>query len=295
MRSRIILFVSSLSLFIGGCNFSKSVKVDLLTGLSTSGDLLSCEDVFLSVNRHKVNRNTFTYGEQFYLNFSDVKGMKSENGMVFPDLGMFVLDKSGDTIVRVKDLYNQFPDGIKSSPVELSVKLTVASPIHSGKDYTLFVKIHDKKDKGSYTAKLDFKVSANQKLIVEANKVSCNEIYLFSKNTGEVITDNKVSVNDKMYLVFEGVSGISEADGKVFPGLSMKATGNNGAVIFNSDDLFADSSGSGLSAADLKTQVSASLSFTSGVVKNPVHITVVLRDKKSDANIKATTDIEVVQ
>jgi len=75
----------------------------------------------------------------------------------------------------------------------------------------------------------------------------------------------------------------------------VKATGKDGAVVVSNDDLFADPSGSGFSASDLKTQVTASLSFTSGSVKNPVHVTVVLWDKKSDASIKVTTDIEVLQ
>jgi hypothetical protein len=290
-----LFFILAAILLLAGCNFSKSVKVDLLSGLTTNGDLMSCDNVFTSVGGKKVNRNSFAYGEQFFLNFSDMKGMKSENDKVFPDMDMFVLDKSGDTVIKATDLYSQIPDGIKSSPVDIAAKLIAANPIHSGKDYTLYVKIRDKKDKGTFNAKLDFKVTPNQKLNVEANKISCNEIYLFSKINGMAITNNKVSASDKIYLIFDGVSGFSEADGKVYPGMSMKATGKDGAVVVSNDDLFADTSGSGLSAADLKTQVTASLAFTAGAVKNPVHVTVTLWDKKSDASVKVSTDIEILQ
>jgi hypothetical protein len=294
MRTSIIVFV--FLVILTSCNFSKSVKVDLLSGLSTTGDQLSCGDVYLSANGQKVNFSTFPYGERFHLNFSDLKGLKAENGKVFPDLAMFVLDRKGDTILQARDLYKEYSDGIdSSSPVDLYAKLTAANPIHSDQDYTLFVKIHDKKGKGSFVAKLDFKVSKNQKLNIEANKISYSELYLFSKGPGEVITDNKIKVNETLYFVFEGVSGFSELNGKVHPGLSIIAAGNDGVQIFKYDDLFADSSESGQSASDFRDQVLPNVTFTSAEVKNPVHCTIVLWDKKSEAKITVNTDVEVTQ
>ena len=291
MRTLFSIFASIV--LLTGCNFSKSIKVDLITGLTLSGNQLSCDDVFLSVKGQKVNTSTFTYGEKFSLNFKDLKGMKEETGKVFPDLGMFVIDASGDTIFQGKDMYAQYTEGINSSPVVLSVRLTAASPMHSGKDYTLIVRIKDKKDSGTFTAKLTFRVVSDQEIKIEAEKVSINEVYLFSKNSGEVITDNKVKADDKVYLIFEGVKGFNEINGKIFPGLSMKATGSDGTEIFSNNDLFSDFTGSGLSADDFKTQVLASLTFSSGSVKNPVRCNLVLWDKKGDSKINVSTDLEV--
>jgi hypothetical protein len=59
-----------------------------------------------------------------------------------------------------------------SSPGMLSVILTDADSIHFWKDYTLIVKIRDKRYNGSFTAKPYSNVLANRKLNVDATKLS---------------------------------------------------------------------------------------------------------------------------
>ena len=67
-----LLFISLIS-----CDFGKSVSMDLLTGLSTIGDGLTCDDVYISDGENKLNRNSFKYGEKFYLNFENIKGFNN--------------------------------------------------------------------------------------------------------------------------------------------------------------------------------------------------------------------------
>jgi hypothetical protein len=289
MKTKIAILFMTLAL--GACNFSKSVKVDLLTGLTTNGDLISCDDVYLTVNGQKVNSNVFTYGEEFYLNFNNIEGFKRKNDRVFPGMDLIVTGSDGDTLLISKDLYKNYPDGINLSPLELQSNVTVADPIHSNGDYTLTVLIHDKKDKGTYTARLNFKVIPNEKISFTSTNVSYSEIYLFSAAEKRVITDNKVKLNDNVYMLFEGLGGFKETDGKVFPGLSMKASDDAGEQLVNYDDLFADYTESGISVADFSSQLSSSLVFSSLEVKNPLHCTIKVWDKKSDAMLNAVFDL----
>lgn len=293
MKTKISVFL--LALTLGACNFSKSVKVDLLTGLTASGDLISCDDVYLTVNDQKVNSNTFTYGSEFYLNFNKIDGFKRENERVFPGMDLFVTNPAGDTLLLSKDLYKNYPDGINLSELLLQAKITVATPIHSNGDYDLTVKIWDKKDKGTYTAKLSFKVAPNEKLVVTPTNVSFKEIYLFSDDSKKVITDNKVKLNEKIYLLFEGLSGFKEVDGKVYPGLSIKASDEIGELLINYEDLFAEYNETGVSTADFMSQISASLVFSSLEVKNPIHCTVEVWDKKSESKISTSADFQLGQ
>jgi hypothetical protein len=291
MKTKISIIL--LVLTLAGCRFEKSVKLDLVSGLSSSGNLISCEEVYLTVNDQKIHRNTFTYGEELLLNFNNIEGLKKEDGKVFPGMSVAVVNKSGDTLLLEKDLYASYTEGISISPLILRANITLASPIGSNGDYVLFVKVWDKKDKGTYSAKLAFKVTPSDKIAIESDKISYDEIYLFSKELNKVLTENSVRVNQKVYLLFEGLTGMKEEDGRVYPGLSIKGTDSSGIEVLNYDDLFANYSAEGVSSTDFKTQVSSNFVFSATDLKNPVHCVVSIWDKKSDGRIKASFDLSV--
>jgi hypothetical protein len=273
---------------LSGCQFSKSVKKDLLSGLLTTGDGLSCDNVYLSVNDEKTDRSTFIYGEEFHLNFSDIDGFKKENENVFPGMKIFVISKTGDTVLQTDDLYRDYTTGMKFSPLLLHSDITVGSPMKSKEEYTLDVKIWDKKGNGTFSGKLDFKVISNEQIVKEAKNVSYNEIYLYSKERDKVIPDNRIKFNENTYVIFEGLSGFKEENGMVFPGLSLKATDNEGNMIMDNNDLFSDYSQTGLARSDFNTRVSSHFQLTGSEFKNPMHCELTIWDKKSDARIKAT-------
>lgn len=293
MKTKTLILFFTLTL--AACNFSKSVKVDLLTGLTTNGDKISCDDVFLTVNGEKVNSNVFTYGEEFFLNFNNIEGFKRENERAFPGMDLLVTNTAGDTMLYSTDMYKNYPDGINLSPLLLQANITVADPIHSNGDYILAVSMNDKKDKGTFSAKLDFKVVPNDKIVITSNNVSYSEIYLFSANDKEVITDNKVKLNDKIYLLFEGLSGFTNLNEYVYPGLSIKASDEAGEELLNYEDLFSEYTATGIPVSDFVSQVTSSLVFSSPEVKNPIHCSVVIWDKKGDSKISAAFDLQLEQ
>jgi|WetSurMetagenome_2_1015567.scaffolds.fasta_scaffold00901_7 hypothetical protein len=284
-----LLFLLTLS----GCQFSKSVKKDLVSGLLTTGDGLSCETVFLSVNDEKTERNTFVYGEEFIVNFSNIEGFEKTNDYLFPGMQLDVISKTGDTVLYSKDLYSDYINGLKISPLLLTSSVTVASPMKSKGEYLLHVNIWDKKGKGKFSAKFNFNVISNDKIIVEAVNVLYDEIYLFSKERETVIHDNKIKFNENAYVIFEGLKGFKEENGIVFPGLSLKGTDNTGASILDFNDLFSDYTNSGLALTDFNKRVSSHFILSGSEFKNPLHCEVTIWDKKSDARIKIRTDLIV--
>ncbi|MEI6050272.1 MAG: hypothetical protein WCS03_15320, partial [Bacteroidota bacterium] len=165
---------------LSGCQFSKSVKKDLISGLLTIGDGLSCEDVYISVNDEKTDRTTFVYGEEFLVKFNNIEGFVKDDEYVFPGMKLVILGMKGDTIMQTNDLYSDYTNGLKLTPLLLTSVLTVASPIKSKGEYVLHVNIWDKKGKGKFNAKLNFKVIPNDKIVTEAVNVLYDEIYLFS-------------------------------------------------------------------------------------------------------------------
>ncbi len=281
------------SLALLSCDFRKSVHADLKTGIITKGDGISCEEVWISVDDQEVDRNTFIYGEMFLLHFSNMEGFKKENGNVFPGMYMWVIGESGDTVFKTGDLYSDYLNGIDLSPLLLKANLTVGSPMHSNHKYKVFIKIWDKKDKGIFTAEMPFNIIENDKIRIEKNNISYDEIYLYSVDRDRAITDGNILFDETVYLIFEGLSGFTELNGNVFPGLKFQAVDNSKEIILDYPDLFRSYEETGIGAADFRTQIYMTLKFTQGQVDNPINCEALLSDKKSDSNIKVTTEINV--
>lgn len=70
----------------------------------------------------------------------------------------------------------------------------------------------------------------------------------------------------------------------------MKATDSNGVVIIDEKDFFGDDP---FNESDLLKQVSTQFKFTDKSVVSPVTCDIVLWDKKSDAKIKTSINLEI--
>lgn len=275
-----------------GCNTSKSVEKNLLSGLLTKGDDLACDNVYMSVNDEKTNQTTFIYGQKFKMNFADVKGFKGENGNVFPGMQIFIIDNAGDTVLRSDDLYQKYTDdGLNLSPLLLHADLTAASPISSGNEYTMIVNIWDKKGKGTFSGEVDFKIVPNEYLKIDAKGVTFDEIYLFSRDRSAAIPDNKIKFNENTSLIFEGLAGFKEENDRVFPGMSLMARDNDNNEILKYDDLLVDYTESGLSKSDVYSGVTSSFTINTGEYKTPLNFMVTIWDKRSDAKITVKADL----
>ena len=287
-----ILSVILILLALTGCNFSRSVKKDLISGLTTTGKDLSCDDIYITVNGERTTRNSFIYSEVFYLNLNDVKGFTKENGNVFPGMEMNIVNQKGDTVFQTVDLYSGYTEGMNYSPLLLTADLTIAAPIKSKDNYTQIVKVWDKKGKGRFISKYDFKVLENDKIMVESSGVSHDEIYIFSQGKNTVITDGKIEPDDNIYIIAEGLKGFKEENGLVYPGLSLQTTDSGNNQVFNYDDLFTDYNSTGVGVSDFATRVSSHFKIT-GSVGNPMHCRMRVWDKRSDAWITITTDLSL--
>jgi hypothetical protein len=287
MKNYSLLF--ALVLTIVSCDFNKSVKKDLMTGLTTKGDGLSCNNVYLSDGTNKISRNEFVYGETFYMKFNDIKGFVKEGTVVFPGMQLIVVNEQNDTIMLENDLFEDQIQGTDLQPLLLTTNLTVAKPIHSGKEYTFLVNIWDKKGDGTFKAKMKFSVEPNEKLVIENNNLTYSEIYLYSKEQEKVVTDNNAIQNEKLYLIFEGLEGFNLEDGNVFFGMQVKAKDSSGNVLIDENDLFDDK---GYDPTELKKMLSADVVF-SGKVSNPINCEFLVWDKKGENKIKVTTDLNL--
>jgi hypothetical protein len=305
MKSQIfITLIISLALF--SCDFRKpinkdlttskdsSVRKDLTKGIITKPEGLSCNDVWISIDEEKTDRITFIYGETFNLNFNNMEGFSKVNGNVFPGMMLKVTDEKGDTIIKTEDEYADSVNGLNLSLLSIKADFDVVQPVHSNHKYTLYVNIWDKKGEGTLIAEAPFSVIQNEKINIETNYITYDEIFLLSVDRNKVITDGSIYFDEIVYLVFEGLSGFYEENGKVFPGARFQVVDYSFTPIMSYNDLFYFYTKTGINSEDFKSQTFLKMSFAQGKVNNPLLCEATIFDKKRNAaHITVTTELNV--
>ncbi len=286
--SILIVLIASCSVG-GGVSFKKNAA----NGFTTNGINLACENANIFIADEEFNENILTYGELVAFKFEDVSGFTSKGGKVFPGMKLSVTNSEGEEVIKYDDFYAEsggFPD---QSGLILTADLVLGQPIYSGDKYKVSILIWDKNGAGTLKGEYSFELIENEALTIKASDIEYNEIYLFSENEGNTITGNVVSKDDKIYLLFEGLTGFTSEEGMIFPGLNMVITDSEGNELMSEDDLLSDFSDSGLDEEQFNKQMKTNFSLNEFDFEGSVHVYVMIWDKKTDAFIEAEADLEV--
>ena len=138
----IILFTS--------CQFSKGVKKDLATGLTTTYNGLTIENIYLtdSLSNAPSKNNIIKLGNPVSILAIGVDYFTEENGKVFPACSIILKDKNGKEIINQSDAFAALINGTsKESSTELRAILNTGNPMVAGESYQLDVVFFDRKKK----------------------------------------------------------------------------------------------------------------------------------------------------
>ena len=147
IRSLFLLF--SLSLLISSCQFSKGVKKDLNTGLSTSYNGFTLDDIYLADESGKrLNDNTIPMGSKVLLIATGVDYFSEKEGKVFPGCSIILVDKYKKEILNLPDAFANMKEGLPTREAKtLQAQLNTGNPMSVGETYHLAVRFFDKNKK----------------------------------------------------------------------------------------------------------------------------------------------------
>ncbi len=142
-QNQILIALFAIALY--SCNFSKGVKKDLSTGLSTSYNGFAVEDVYLTVDGSKLSSNKVSLGKEILVVANGVENFEEKNGKVFPGCSILLTDKAGKEILNLADAFADMKDGVETSKANvLNATLNTGSPMVVGETYHLKTRFYDK-------------------------------------------------------------------------------------------------------------------------------------------------------
>ncbi len=279
--------------FLSSCQVNQSVSTDLITGATSRGNGVVCEDITIEIDGKVDQRNKFYYGERVNLIFDNVTGLTRSNGSSFPGLSMQIVKNEKDTVFSDSNLLKDFENGISTVPLQLSANFITALSYMNNEKYKVFIKIWDKKGDGYFTYELPFQIKENEMLNVKVSELEYSNIYLWNKTLNKPVINKKVSTDHQLVLIFEGVDGLEVKDEKVFPVLSLDLKDSKGNIILSDANLFSSYEDSGIDPKVLMQQAVAKITFTDGNANNPYTLVSKIKDKNSSREITVEADLEI--
>lgn len=287
------LTVSFLLASVLSCEFNQSVNKDLSTGAYTRGNGITCSESKIMVNNKLSKSNEFVYGEKVEVVLNHVKGLKRIGGKCYPMLSMYVIQNQHDTVLKKLDLLKSLSEGTDLQSLRLNANFNAVLPYQNNEKYTWYVVVSDKKSDKTLLYKLPFTVKENKVLNIVNKGLKYKSVYLWNNVEKSALFTNDVKSEDLHVLIFEGLQGFKEENGKVFPVFSLELTDANDKVILSSPNLFGNSDSVGVSIEDVKNQVYAKITFPEEKLKNPCALKAVISDIKSENQIEVNATLSI--
>lgn len=149
------LFYLITILFFAACSggsFSKGVKKDLNTGLTSTYNGFAVDDIYLTDDKgNKLSSNAVTLGSELIVVASGVENYTLESGKAYPGCTIILTDKNKKEILNLPDAFADIKDGLApDQATELKATLTTGDPMQAGETYQLYVHFYDKKNTASF-------------------------------------------------------------------------------------------------------------------------------------------------
>ena len=149
-KRQILVIAATIALYACSGGFSKGVKKDLSTGLSTSWNGFAVDDVYLTVDDSKLSSNKVTLGKVVKIIANGVGNHKVKEGRVFPGCSILLTDKNGKELLNLADAFADIKDGFESDKAGmLTATLNTGTPMVVGQTYHLKTRFYDKLNKES--------------------------------------------------------------------------------------------------------------------------------------------------
>lgn len=106
--------------------------------------------------------------------------------------------------------------------------------------------------------------NSSTRLRVTNFRLSYHELYLASD--GKRLNTYLCSAGENVHLIITGLRGFEATGNQIYPGISVKVSDQQGRLLVNKPDLFAESGSKGLPADSVSSRIEISMPFDSSLI-----------------------------
>ena len=287
MKKLILSIAVTTGLILSACN--AGVKKDLLSGLNITNNGLSVEDAYLSVGDKKISGSSVPYGSTVILTITGADGFTLKNGKAFPDAGITVKNKAGETVANLGGLFDEYAtSGLDPREVSkgVTLSLTCQFPIKMNEEYFCEFILKDKNSKGeikiSNTLKMEMIAGTNYK----PNGLTTDGIFYSKNNDKTTLNENTISAGDELNAYFSGLKGFKEENGMVWPDAVIDLQDMSGNSLIKFPDLFAGYDSTGVAVSDAEKLITLTLQTGDKTTPGKEYKAIfTIKDKKGSASL----------
>lgn len=143
------LLIASIAFYSCSGSFSKGTKKDMTTGLSTSYNGFSIDDVYLAdADGNRLQNNEVNLGTSFMVVVTGVENYQQKDNKVFPGCQIILSDKNKKELLNLPDAFEEQKEGLAASQAStLKATLNTGSPMAAGETYAVYIRFFDKQKK----------------------------------------------------------------------------------------------------------------------------------------------------
>jgi len=280
------------NLSLSNVSMSKNSK----TGALSKGSEITCNQVKIKVNGKEQLTNSFFYDDEIELSFENVKGLKNNEGKVYPKMSMEIIKNNKEVVFSNPKLMDGL-QGTDLSPLQLYASFK-AHLDYGDVSYKLVIKITDTKGTGFFNYELPFKVSNNSKFlkIKYSDNISIGNVFLWNKTTKKMVTEPTINPNNIYVIAFDNISGLNGNNSKVYPVFSLKLDNFKGHNILNENHLLQQYEVDGIDATQVESnQITGEITFNKdkGSIENPYMFEAKIIDKKTNKYIEVKSVLKI--
>ncbi len=288
-----VKFIASLFFIL----FCHALNAQQLKGLSVNTKSITVQEYKYTVNERKSDEPIAYYGSIMTLRMIKLNGLKSVKGKVLLAVSIKIKDKTGKIILENPDVFKEenktggLPEDKITASLDLMVR--VASPMKLKEEYTAVFFVDDKNGPAEISGSFKFTSRLLPISTYTEKGIKSDGPVFITMPGNQVVTSQTLKNPEKLYCVFNNLSGFTNVKGKVFPDARVTIKDSQGRVVLDFPDLFkADNEKGGLNEADAKEQLALNFNFTEEPAKGEQYTCIFyVGDKKSKNSLSAAITV----
>ncbi|HWY34881.1 MAG TPA: hypothetical protein VNX68_09555, partial [Nitrosopumilaceae archaeon] len=232
---KLALFFAILFPVLAGAAVREETYADTSQKITITSKKLTLERFGLYLGESKTKRNHVPYGAKVKLRLVGLAGMVTKDNKVNLKVTIKVTTPDGQIALENDDLFKTYRDegGLPADAVKdgLTLSITCQTPIKINQKCTAVFSIKDEWGDGEMNGTFILQTVPIEGCTYRENGITSDGPVFKLQPQDQILTDNFIYENGKLYCLVTRVNGLTTVKGMVFPNLAIIVKDENGKIV----------------------------------------------------------------